>query len=182
MTHDTYTGQTMWHSRHKTGISLIFSFWTCFVLRRVRRGRGAVRGFKHPLWVHFILPVCSLACQRGRSCTCIQGYPYTPTPWLGKLMYTPPPCTQRPFQGWRGIITACIQYAVKAQMSLAPLSRFHSSRVTTAHAHQCCRFQSYAKTVPSRMKLAMKLTMREPASMTTDTWSRRVTSDFNSVL
>ena len=35
---------------------------------------------------------------------------------------------------------------------------------TNAHAHQCCRFQSYAKTVPSRMKL----TMREPASMTTD--------------
>ena len=51
------------------------------------------------------------------------------------------------------------------------------SRVTTAHAHQCCTFifQSYAKTVPSRMKLIMKLTMREPASMTTDTWSRRVT-------
>ena len=37
--------------------------------------------------------------------------------------------------------------------------------VTTAHVHQCCIFQSYAKTVPSRMKL----TMREPASMTTDT-------------
>ena len=73
------------------------------------------------------------------------------------------------------------QYAVKAQTSLAPLSWFHGSRVTTAHAHQCCIFQSYAKTVPSRMKLTMKLTMREPASMTTDTWSRRVTSDFNSV-
>ena len=69
-------------------------------------------------------------------------------------------------------------YAVEAQTSLAPLSWFHGSRVTTAHAHQCCIFQSYAKTVPSRMKL----TMREPASMTTDTWSRRVTSDFNSVL
>ena len=51
------------------------------------------------------------------------------------------------------------------------------SRVTTAHAHQCCIFQSYAKTVPSRMKL----TMREPASMTTDTWSRRVTFYSNSV-
>ena len=44
-------------------------------------------------------------------------------------------------------------YAVKAQTSLAPLSRFRGSRITTAHAHQCCRFQSYAKTVPSRMKL-----------------------------
>ena len=32
------------------------------------------------------------------------------------------------------------------------------------------------------MKLTMKLTMREPASMTTDTWSRRVTSDFYSAL
>ena len=53
---------------------------------------------------------------------------------------------------------------------------------TNAHAHQYCIFQSYAKTVPSRMKLTMKLTMREPASMTMDTWSRRVTSDFNSVL
>ena len=63
------------------------------------------------------------------------------------------------------------QYAVKAQTSLAPLSWCHGSRVTTAHVHQCCIFQSYAKTVPSRMKLTMKLTMREPAfmgSMTTD--------------
>ena len=78
-----------------------------------------------------------------------------------------------------------IPYAVKAQTSLAPLSRFRGSRVTTAHAHQCCIFQSYAKTVPSRIKLTMKLTMREPTfmgSMTSDTWSRRVTSDFNSVL
>ena len=48
------------------------------------------------------------------------------------------------------------------------------SRGTIGHAHQCCRFQSYAKTVPSRMKL----NMREPASMTMDMWSRRVTSDF----
>ena len=56
------------------------------------------------------------------------------------------------------------------------------SRGTTAHAHQCCRFQSYAKTVPSRMKFTMKLTMHEPASMTTDTWSWRVTSYFNSAL
>ena len=47
-----------------------------------------------------------------------------------------------------------------------------------ATAHQCCIFQCYAKTVPSRMKL----TMHEPASMTTDTWSWRVTSDFNSAL
>ena len=43
------------------------------------------------------------------------------------------------------------QYVVEAQTSLAPLSWFHGSRVTTAHVHQCCIFQSYAKTVPSRM-------------------------------
>ena len=42
-------------------------------------------------------------------------------------------------------------YAVKAQTSQAPLSRFRGSRITTAHAHQCCRFQSYAKTVPSEI-------------------------------
>ena len=39
-------------------------------------------------------------------------------------------------------------YAVKPQTSLAPLSQFRGSRVTTAHVHQCCIFQSYAKTVP----------------------------------
>ena len=63
-------------------------------------------------------------------------------------------------------------YAVKAQTSLAPLLRICGSRVTTAHAHPCCIFQSYAKTVPSQMKLTMKLMMREPifmGSMTTDT-------------
>ena len=52
------------------------------------------------------------------------------------------------------------------------------SRRTTAHAHQCCISQSYEKTVPSRMKL----TMREPASMTTDKGSRRVASYFYSGL
>ena len=77
------------------------------------------------------------------------------------------------------------QYAVKAQTSLAPLSRFRGSHVTTAHAHQCCRFQSYVKTGPSRMKLTLKLTKREPHCWDLwqrTTWSRRVTSDFNSVL
>ena len=48
------------------------------------------------------------------------------------------------------------------------------SRGTTAHAHQCCIFQSYAKTVPSRMKL----TMREPASMTTDKGGGGVVNDI----
>ena len=56
------------------------------------------------------------------------------------------------------------------------------SRLTTVHARECCIFQSYVKTVPSRIKVTMKLTMREPASMTTDTWSRRVTFYSNSVL
>ena len=52
------------------------------------------------------------------------------------------------------------------------------SRGTTAHAHQCCIFQGYPKAVPSRMKL----TMREPASMTTDKGAWRMTSYSNSVL
>ena len=52
------------------------------------------------------------------------------------------------------------------------------SRKTTAHAHQCCIFQGYPKAVPSWMKL----TMCEPASMTTDKGARRVTSYFYSAL
>ena len=48
-------------------------------------------------------------------------------------------------------------YAVKAQTSLAPLSRFCGSHITTAHEQQCCRFQSYAKAVPSPMKLTSKI-------------------------
>ena len=36
-------------------------------------------------------------------------------------------------------------YAVKFQRSLAPLSWFPGSCKPTAHVHQCCRFQSYAK-------------------------------------
>ena len=64
-----------------------------------------------------------------------------------------------------------VPYAVEVQMSLAPLSWFPGSRVPTAHVHQCCRFQSYAKTVPSQIKLTTKLTKREPTfvgSMTMD--------------
>ena len=49
------------------------------------------------------------------------------------------------------------EYAVKAQTSLALLSRFRGSHITTAHEQQCCRFQSYAKTVPSRMKLTSEI-------------------------
>ena len=49
------------------------------------------------------------------------------------------------------------QYAVKAQTSLAPLSRFRGSHITTAHEQQCCRFQSYAKAVPSPMKLTSEI-------------------------
>ena len=56
--------------------------------------------------------------------------------------------------------TMAVQYAVKIQKSLAPLSRFRGSHITTAHEQQCCRFQSYAKSVPS----PMKLTKREPHS------------------
>ena len=45
----------------------------------------------------------------------------------------------------RGITVLHSLYAVKAQTSLAPLSWFPGSRIPTAHVHQCCRFQSYAK-------------------------------------
>ena len=45
--------------------------------------------------------------------------------------------------GW--ILVCTSQYAVEAQTSLAPLSWFHGSRVTTARAHQCCIFQSYCE-------------------------------------
>ena len=60
------------------------------------------------------------------------------------------------------------QYAVKAQTSLAPLSRFRGSRVTTAHAHQCCIFQSYAKTVPSTYEIDDAWTSIHGINMTTD--------------
>ena len=53
-------------------------------------------------------------------------------------------------------VFSCL-YAVKAQTSLAPLSRFRGSHITTAHEQQCCRFQSYAKTVPSPMKLTSEI-------------------------
>ena len=48
------------------------------------------------------------------------------------------------------------EYAVKVQRSLAPLSRFHGSHITTAH-EQCCRFKSYAKSVPSPMKFTSEI-------------------------
>ena len=75
------------------------------------------------------------------------------------------------------------QYAVKAQTSLAPLSRFRGSHITTEHAHQCCRFQSYAKTVPSRMKLtSRKWQSCEPHSWDPrqrTTWSQRIKHVYN---
>ena len=48
-------------------------------------------------------------------------------------------------------------YAVKVQRSLAPLSRFRGSYITTAHEQQCCRFQSYAKSVPSPMEFTSEI-------------------------
>ena len=50
-----------------------------------------------------------------------------------------------------------VQYAVKVQRSLAPLSRFRGSHITTAHEQECCRFQSYAKSVPSPMKFTSEI-------------------------
>ena len=50
-----------------------------------------------------------------------------------------------------------VQYAVKVQRSLARLSWFRGSHITTVHEQQCCRFQSYAKSVPSPMKLTSEI-------------------------
>ena len=64
---------------------------------------------------------------------------------------------ERFMTGWWIFMKWAWLYAVKAQTSLAPLSRFCGSRITTAHEQQCCRFQSYAKNVPSPMKLTSKI-------------------------
>ena len=40
----------------------------------------------------------------------------------------------------RKAVSSDPRQAIFANTSLAPLSWFHGSRVTTAHAHQCCRF------------------------------------------
>ena len=50
--------------------------------------------------------------------------------------------------------------AVRGRSSLRSVVMDAGSRGTTAHAHQCCIFQSYAKSVLSRMNM----TMREPAN------------------
>ena len=47
---------------------------------------------------------------------------------------------------WLNIKWDDLEYAVKAQTSLAPLSWFCGSHITTAHEQQCWRFQSYSKT------------------------------------
>ena len=62
--------------------------------------------------------------------------------------------------------TSLGQYAVKVQRSLAPLSRFCGSHIPTAHAHQCCRFQSYARShaIAYEIDLQAKFTLREPHS------------------
>ena len=49
------------------------------------------------------------------------------------------------------------EYAVKVQRSLAPLSWFRGSHITTALEQECCRFQSYAKSVPSPMKFTSEI-------------------------
>ena len=75
-------------------------------------------------------------------------------------------------------------YAVKVQWSLAPLSRFRGSHIPSAHEQQCCTF--VMRTLCDRLwNLQAKLTLREPHSWDPrqrTTWSRVVTSDFNSVL
>ena len=67
--------------------------------------------------------------------------------------------------------TQSLYNAVEAQTSLAPLSWFtrNCACAPILYIFQSVVYFSYVKTVPSQMNLTMKLTMREPASMTTDT-------------
>ena len=44
-----------------------------------------------------------------------------------------------------------VLYAVKVQRSLALLSRFRGSHILTAHEQECCRFQSYMRTLCDRL-------------------------------
>ena len=77
------------------------------------------------------------------------------------------------------------QYVVKVQRSLAPLSRFRGSHIPSAHEQECCRFQSMRTLCDRLWNLQAKFTLREPHSWDPrqrTTWSRVVTSDFNSVL
>ena len=80
---------------------------------------------------------------------------------------------------WRNTL-----YAVKVQTSLAPLSWFPGSRVPTAHVHQCCtwvmRRLCRRKWNWQRNWQSVNQYSWDPWQWTT--WSRRVTSDFNSVL
>ena len=73
-------------------------------------------------------------------------------------------------------------YAVKVQRSLAPLSQFRGSHITTAHEQECCRFQSYAKSVPSPMKFTSKIYKAWTTFLGSTSTDHVVTFDFNSVL
>ena len=80
------------------------------------------------------------------------------------------------------IISFRPHYAVKAQTSLAPLSCLAGSRGLMRMRTNIVYFRATRRLYRREWNWTMILTMREPASMTTDTWSRRVTSDSNSVL
>ena len=75
---------------------------------------------------------------------------YPPDPVTATRQSRPTPLAQKVFPMGRdgnGPLHShktCLLYAVKVQRSLAPLSWFPGSR-KPAHVHQCCRFQSYAK-------------------------------------
>ena len=68
--------------------------------------------------------------------------------------------------------------------SVAPLSWFPGSRIPTAHVHQCCRFQSYAKSRRLHA-VAHEIDKRNLESVNhipgIHDNGRVVTSDFNSV-
>ena len=52
-------------------------------------------------------------------------------------------------------VMLCNKVCNKTTKENGLLNKKTSTEQFTAHVHQCCRFQSYAKTVPSRMKLMM---------------------------
>ena len=60
----------------------------------------------------------------------------TPLLYFGNIDYAALPIGTVLREDMVAALQCAMEYAVEAQMSLAPLSWFHGSRVTTAHAHR----------------------------------------------
>ena len=94
------------------GVCMVVYMYT--LCRRVRR--GVLGGSPPPPSLAQIF--CSLACQRGRSCTGIPLPRVHPPP-------PPPPLAQRFLQGWRDI-TVCIKH-LHWKVLRTPLTLWHST-------------------------------------------------------